>query len=185
VLESAVAASALPAHPELTKSDKQIDARRHPSEKNFREAERVLNRDPGQQKQRVFTLVELLVVIGIIAVLAALRLPVMAGSKKKARQAACVSSLWQLGLARQMYGKRQRTAALQDASRERLRIRLSYGSRCWGHCCARSVPACYARLHYADDTECQRCVEHVCQLCRETFHSTALPYGDFLPVVLD
>lgn len=50
-----------------------------------------------------FTLVELLVVLSIIAVLAALMFPVLAGARAKGRQASCASNLKQLALADGMY----------------------------------------------------------------------------------
>ena len=50
-----------------------------------------------------FTLIELLVVIAIIGILAALLLPVLGQGKIRARAAACLSNLHQVGVALQMY----------------------------------------------------------------------------------
>jgi type II secretory pathway pseudopilin PulG len=54
-------------------------------------------------KKQNFTLVELLVIIGIIGILAALLLPALDLSRQRAKQVACISNLKQIGLALNMY----------------------------------------------------------------------------------
>jgi len=54
-------------------------------------------------RQRGYTLVEILVVIAIVAILAAIILPVFAKARGKARQTQCLSNLRQIGAALTMY----------------------------------------------------------------------------------
>jgi prepilin-type N-terminal cleavage/methylation domain-containing protein len=65
-------------------------------------------RDPKVNKRRAFTLVELLVVIGIIAVLMGLLLPSLSRAREAARRTKCLANLRTLGQAMNMYADSSR-----------------------------------------------------------------------------
>lgn len=76
-----------------------------------------------------FTLVELLTVLSIIVVLAAILFPVFAQAREKARQAACESNLKQIGTALALY-LQDNDGTLPD--RRDLKLSLPGGFKPWG-----------------------------------------------------
>ncbi|HXP58889.1 MAG TPA: prepilin-type N-terminal cleavage/methylation domain-containing protein [Dongiaceae bacterium] len=61
--------------------------------------------NPGGRRPSCFTLVELLVVIAVLGILAALLLPALANARARGRAAACLGNKRQLGLAWFMYAQ--------------------------------------------------------------------------------
>lgn len=74
-----------------------------------------------------FTLVELLVVVAILSLLAALLFPVFDRAREKGRQAACLSNLRQIGMAFAMYG-----SDWDERFPDRRDLKISLGYRPWG-----------------------------------------------------
>lgn len=63
------------------------------------------NRQVGYPIRRGFTLIEVLVVVAVIAILAAILFPVFARAREAARTSTCRSNLHQIGLALGMYAR--------------------------------------------------------------------------------
>src|SRR2546429_208488 len=68
----------------------------------------MVSRPPNSATNRAFTLVELLVVIGIIAVLISVLLPALGRAREHANSAACLSNLRQIGMAAFMYAQQNK-----------------------------------------------------------------------------
>ena len=67
---------------------------------------------PSARREPAFTIVELLVVIGVIAVLVGLLLPALAGAHRRGRKAEETNQLRQIGVAWNLYAQSNRDSAL-------------------------------------------------------------------------
>ncbi|MCO5297589.1 MAG: prepilin-type N-terminal cleavage/methylation domain-containing protein [Fimbriimonadaceae bacterium] len=88
--------------------------------------------------RRGFTLIELMVVVAIIALLAALLFPVFARAKAAAKQATCISNLKQIGSSILLY-----MADYDDVFPHALDASDKYAPDIWAH-----EPEFYARIPY-------------------------------------
>lgn len=86
------------------------------------------------RRKPAFTLVELLIVIGIVAVLIGVLLPALAAARRSAQSAACLQKLRQIGLATTMYIQENRGAFPRSTHSA-----LAYKVMPWGYALSRHL----------------------------------------------
>lgn len=107
-------------------SDIAFEVFRSNADANLRPPPKSVKPKPVRNGDDGFTLIELLVVVALIAVLAALLLPALAGARAKSARVACLSRLHQLGLGFALY-----LGDHQDHMPDRRDLKVSLGYRPW------------------------------------------------------
>lgn len=100
---------------------------------------------PGKKARGAFTLVELLVVIGIIAVLMSLLIPALAGARESANRLKCANNLRQLGTAMTVYSSTAKNSEYPRTKFEEKSRNLLLGNEGYG------VPDSFGKSGYVGE----------------------------------